>query len=83
MPKHISHIVPFVENMAVTADELRCDILVAIELSKKEMRTVHISYAGMFDVMVYPSGNFQLIPLQSFKLYKLSVGGNHCKEVVL
>lgn len=82
--KHLSHLIPALENVSLEFLELKREITDAIGLAKSECRTVHITWAGLFDLLVYPSGNFQTVPLSSFKLYKISdESGNHCEEVRL
>jgi hypothetical protein len=68
---HVSHYVPLVENIAISADEL-LDIIknfTATASSKHEPQILVL--AGMFDMIVWPGGNIQFIPFSQFKSYKL------------
>ncbi len=82
--KHLSHLIHQLENKSITKEELTRTINIAIKRAKAIKETILVSWSGDFDLLVYPSGNFQIVPLSSFKLYKISEqSDDHCVEVVL
>lgn len=82
--KHLSHFLSMLQNVSVEMPELTRELNNAVKIAKQKCRTIHVSWSGDFDLIVYPSGNFQIVPLASFKLYKISDESDvHCEEVVL
>ena len=71
---HISHLVPLIENMQVTVKEL----LEWFNLVKEKGNTEVISLGGFYDIIIYPNGNFRLIP-DELKTYSLE--GNYYVEI--
>lgn len=82
--KHLSHFLRQLENLPVNVPELKQTLANAITLAKKESSTIVVSWCGHFDLVVHPIGTFQIVPISSFKIYKISdESDNHCVEVVL
>jgi len=79
--KHLSHFLPMVENQSIDLKTFKKELDKALHYAKEDMREVLLTWNGQFDIIAYPSGNFQIVPLTSFKLYTLT-GPDHCSELI-
>lgn len=68
---HLSHLLPYVENLPVSKEEFVQAIKSAIEQTR-ENGSVVLSWAGAYDVIVFANGTFSLIDTMHSKQYELS-----------
>ena len=82
--KHLSQLIHKLEGVHINLEILKEELAYRQKIAKRDNRTIVATWFGDFDLIVHANGTFQLIPISSFKRYKISdKSDNHCMEVVL